>query len=300
MTNLISNSVPEDPLSVQPIVLLLLDGWGIAPASEANAFFAAKTPTLSALVKEYPVALLSTKEKTLNARYLSLGAGSDFADENIIPAITLTKILADKNLAQLKITETERLAALTHFFNGHQEEKLMYEEWKIISSEAGAQSLKSSLVLNRIGRELVKALKTDKYNFIATVMPTLDLVAASGDFKMIKKTVEAIDKNLRQIVSAVLDKKGIILISSAAGNVEYMKNMATELLDTKRTSNPVPLIIVGEEFKGRTIGLSEPVNDDLSLLPPAGNLGDLAPTILAIMNIPKPEEMTGHSLIDIN
>ncbi len=300
MTNSIFNTTSEEPPSVQPIVLLLLDGWGIAPASEANAFFAAKTPTLSALAKEYPVALLSTKEKTLNARYLSLGAGSDFADENTIPAITLTQILAAKNLTQLKITETERLAALTHFFNGHQEDKLMFEEWQIVSSEAGDHSIKSALALNRISRELIKALKTEKYNFIAVVIPTLDLVAASGDFKTIKKTAEAIDKNLRQIVATVLDKKGILLISSAVGNVEYMKNMATEMLDTKRTSNPVPLIIVGEEFKGRTIGFSEPANDDLSLLPPAGNLGDLVPTILAIMNIPKPEEMTGKSLIDIN
>ncbi len=293
-----SNNNPDLPPSAKPVVLLLLDGWGIAPASEANAIFAAKTPALSQLIKDYPVALLTTTKKTLNARYLSLGAGANLEDENIVPPTTLTKILSDNKLAQLKITETERLAALTHFFNGHQENKLMYEEWNIVSSEAGDHSVKPTLALNRISRELIKSLKADKYHFIIASIPTLDLVAPSGDFKAIKKVAELIDKNIRQIVSAVLDKKGIILISSAAGNVEYMKNMATELPDTEMTDNPVPLIIIGEEFKGKTIGLSEPVNDDLSLLAPAGNLWDLAPTILEMMNLPKSEEMSGNSLID--
>jgi len=293
-----SNNNSDLPPSATPVVLLLLDGWGIAPASEANAIFATKTPTISNLIKEYPVALLAVAEKTLNARYLSLGAGSDLDDEDIIPAATLTAVLSAQKFPQLKITETERLAALTHFFNGHQENKLMYEEWKIVSSEAGDHSIKPALALNRTSRELIKSIKANKYKFIAAAIPTLDLVATSGDFKAIKKVAEMVDKNIRQIVATVLDKKGILLISSAAGNIEYMKNMATELVDTDMTNNPVPLIIVGEEFKGKTIGLSEPVNDDLSLLAPAGNLGDLAPTILEMMNLPKPEGMSGNSLID--
>jgi bisphosphoglycerate-independent phosphoglycerate mutase (AlkP superfamily) len=74
--------------------------------------------------------------------------------------------------------------------------------------------------------------------------------------------------------------------------------MITELVDKDITNNPVPVFIVGEEYKGKTIGLSEPLNSDLSLLAPAGNLGDLAPTILSIFNLAKPAEMTGSSLID--
>lgn len=295
-----SNNNSDLPPSASPVVLLLLDGWGIAPASEANAIFATKTPTLSNLIKEYPVALLAVTGGSLNARYLSLGAGVGLLDENIVPSVTLAKTLSEQKIHQLKITETERLAALTHFFNGHQEDKLMYEEWKIVSSEAGDHSLKPSLALSRISRELIKSLKTEKYNFIVASIPTLDLVATSGDFKAIKKAAEALDKHIRQIVATVLDKKGTLLISSAAGNVEYMKNMATELIDTDMTNNPVPLIIVGQEFEGKTIGLSEPLSDDLSLLAPAGNLADLAPTILSIMNLPKPEGMSGESLIDKN
>lgn len=298
MTNTISHNNLDKPLSVGPVVFLLLDGWGIAPESEANAITAAKTPTFTNLIKEYPVALISAADKTLNARYLSLGVGQDLAQENLESAVTLTKILSDHNLKQIKITETERLAALTHFFNGHQESRLIGDDWQIISSEAGDHSIKPMLALTRIVRELIKALESDKYNFLTVAIPTLDLVAVSGDFKAVKKAVEKIDKNLKKIVETILDKKGVLIISAACGNAENMKSMTTDLVDREMTNNPVPLIIIGEDFKGKTIGLSEPLNNDLSLLNPAGNLGDLAPTILSIMGLPSVIEMTGESLID--
>ena len=296
----INNNSESDDLPLTPVVLLLLGGWGIAPSSEANAIFAAKTPNFLNLIKEYPVALLEAHDKTINARYLSLGAGRDLSDENIEVVSSLAKVISEANLKQIKITETERLAALTHFFNGHSETKFNGEDWNIVSSKTGDRELGPALVANRISKELIEALKTEKYNFIVVSMPTLDLVAASGDLKIIKKAAEAVDKNLKKIVEAVLDKKGVLIVSAASGNAENIKSMATDLTDKEITNNPVPLIIIGEEFKGKTIGLSEPLNDDLSLLAPAGNLGDLAPTILDIMNLPKPEDMTGHSLIDKN
>lgn len=298
MTNSTSHNNLDIPSSAGPLVLLLLDGWGVAPLSEANAMTSAKTPYLDDLIKDYPVALLAASHKTINARYLSLGAGSDLNDENFVPPISLTKILAHHNLKQIKITETERLAALTHFFNGHEESRILGEEWDIVSSEAGDHSVKPVLALNRISREVVKALNSEKYNFLTVAIPTLDLVAASGDFEAVKKVLKSIDQNLRKIIESVLHKNGVLIISSACGNAENMKSMTTELIDKNITANPVPLIIVGRDYKGKTIGLSEPLNNDLSLLAPAGNLGDLAPTILDIMNIDKPVEMTGKSLID--
>jgi 2,3-bisphosphoglycerate-independent phosphoglycerate mutase len=297
---LINSDNSSEPLPLTPVVLLLLDGWGISQISEANAIASAKTPTFLDLIKEYPVALLEARDKTVNARYLSLGSGQDLSDENIGVINPISKVISVAGLKQIKITETERLAALTHFFNGHSETKFIGEDWKIVSSKAGDHEVGPSLVANRISKELLDALKTEKYNFIVVAMPALDLVAKSGDLKMIKKTIEAVDKNLKKIVEAVLNKKGILVISAAGGNAENMKSMATDLVDKEITNNPVPLIIIGEDFKGKTIGLSEPLNDDLSLLAPAGNLGDLAPTILDIMNLPKPKEMEGNSLIDKN
>lgn len=288
----------SDPRPVKPVVLLLLDGWGIAPVSEANAISAAKTPTLTELTKEYPVALLTTGDKSLNARYLSIGSGSDLANENINPAATLSRVISGASLKQIKITETERLAALTYFFNGRSDNKPNGEDWEIVSSEVGQDRLKLDLASNLITKGLIKNLKTEKYSFLAVALPSLDLAAATGDLKIIKKAIEGADKNLRKIVDMVLAKKGTLIISAAGGNVENIKNMATELVDKEMTDSPVFLIIVGEDFKGKTIGLSEPLNNDLSLLAPAGNLGDLAPTILDIMNLSKPGGMTGESLID--
>lgn len=294
----INNKKQEEPLPYSPVVLLLLDGWGIAPISEANAIDPIDTPTFNDLIADYPVALLSAEDKSLNARYLSLGAGSDLNNENVNPAANITRVIANAGLRQIKITETERLAALTYFFNGHSDNKATGEDWKIISSQTGDDKTKTAEVAKKITSELVDSLKEEKYDFFAVALPTLDLVAASGNQKTIKKAIKIIDNSLRKIAEAVLDKKGVLIITAAAGNIENIKNMATELIDDEMTDNPVPLIIVGDNFKGVTIGFSEPINNDLSLLSPVGNLGDLAPTILDIMNIPKPGGMTGESLIN--
>ena len=298
MINNNSNNSDTPSKTAGPVVLLLLDGWGVAPLSEANAMTSAKTPYLDNLVKEYPVALLTAQNKTINARYLSLGAGQDLSDENFVPPTTLSKVLAEHNLKQIKITETERLAALTHFFNGHREDRHAAEDWKIVSSEAGDHNKKPVLALNRISRELIKATQGEKYDFLIASIPTLNLVATSGDFKTVKKVVEKLDSHLRKIVNLVLTKKGLIIISSACGNAERLKNMATDLVDKDITNNPVPVLIISEEYKGKTIGFREPLNNDLSLLAPAGDLGDVGPTILSIMGLAKPEEMTGISLFD--
>lgn len=287
------------PPRPRPVVLLLLDGWGVAPTGEANAIAAVKTPTWLNLIKEYPVATLNPGDKSLNARYLTLGAGQEIAKENTEVATTLTTVLAAADLKQVKIAETERFAALTHFFNGHAENKSSGEDWKIISSETGDHTVKLSLALKRTVREIIKAIDCDEpADFIAAAIPYLDLAAASNDFAVVEKAVEAVDKSLKKILTAVEVKNGVLIISAAGGNAEKMRNLGTELADKDMTNNPVPLLIIGQEFKGKTIGLTDPISNDLSLLAPAGTLADVAPTILKILGLELPAEMTGKSLID--
>lgn len=281
------------------VVLLLLDGWGVAPAGEANAITAAKTPTFLNLVKEYPVALLKAASQGWNSRYLTLGAGREIANENTELKINLSAVIASAGLKQVKIAETERFAALTHFFNTHHEDKFPGEEWKIISSKTGSKTAKPGLTLKRTVKEIISAVEAEEAPaFIAAAIPCLDLVAASGNFWEIKKAAEAVDKSLKEIFLAVSNKNGLLIITAAGGNAEKSRNLASDLPDTELTDNPVPFLIVGAEFKGKTIGLDDPLASDLSSLTPAGTLADVAPTILKIMKLVKPAEMTGESLIE--
>lgn len=288
---------PSESPFKETVVLLLIDGWGVAPAGEANIISLSRTPNFNRLIKDYPVALLQVKKKSLNARYLSLGAGQHLVDENIQVPAGLSETIAAAGLKQLKITESNRLAALTYFFNGGREEKLDGEDWRIISAQP-ADKIKPARVIEKIRRELEAALDSNEFRFIAVAIPSLDLIAQDGALEDIKKVVEVVDKNLGRIVEMVLNYSAKLVVSAACGNAEHAKNMATELDDKEMTDNPVPLIIVGHDFTGKTFGLKEPVSGDLSLLSPIGGLDDLAPTILEIMDLKIPATMTGKSLID--
>lgn len=281
----------------KPVVLLLIDGWGVAQLNEANIFSSAHLPVFSKLIKEYPVAVLQSSGKNLNLGYLNLGLGQELSDENIEPRSGLTGAIAKANLTQLKISETERFAAITHFFNGLNENKESGEDWVIVSSESNASNHKPVLALKRSFKEITSAINEDKYDFILASWPLLDLVSATGNFDAVKKAVEILDSYLKKVLISVQNKGGVLIISATHGNVERIRNIATELIDHEITGNPVPFLIVGEEFKGKTIGLTDTLDNDLSLLEPAGTLADIAPTILKILNIEKPTEMTGNSLI---
>jgi len=295
---LINTIQPESDRRSRPVVLLLLDGWAVAPATEVNAITSAKTPFFLSLIREYPVALLNPGQKSLNARYLTIGTGQEFNDENSTTDLTLTSVIAAANLTQIKIAETERFAALTHFFNGQAENKLAGEDWKIISSLSGHETVGPTLVFKRTVKAIIKTIEEEKLvDFIVAAIPYLDLIASSGDLAVVKKAVTDLDKNLKKIFTAVEAKNGILIISAAGGNVEKMHDLLTELPDTGITASPVPVLIVGADFKGKTIGLIEPFNNDLSLLAPAGTLADLAPTVLHILGLTPPPEMTGHSLL---
>jgi bisphosphoglycerate-independent phosphoglycerate mutase (AlkP superfamily) len=292
------------PPRLKPVVLLLLDGFAVAPANEGNAISSAKTTTISQLIKNYPVALLEAGKGNINARYLSLGLGRDITDENSNFGVTaasssLAAVISSANRRQLKISETLRFAALSNFFNGCQEEKFPGEDLKIISSVVKERKIKPGLISNRIFKELLSELeKPNPADFIVVAVPAIDLSAAQGDFEATKKIITAIDSHLKKVIAKILAVKADLLISSACGNAERMLDLGTELSDNNITANPVPLIIIGEQYKGKTIGLADPVGGDLSLLTPAGTLADLAPTILAIMGLEKPAAMTGKSLVE--
>ena len=269
----------------KPVVLVLVDSWGIAPKHSGNVFTDLKLKTFSGLVKNYPLALLST-HKTIKDRYNLLGAAG-----------LLTKAISEAGLSQLNLTESEKLTAAWHYFNGERDLSLEKETLKVISSKTGSRQEDFNQVLPEIIKIALSDIKKGHHDVLIISLANLDLVSASGNLETAKLAAKLIDKNLGRLVDTVLKQQGVLIMTAAYGHAESMINMATELPQSGITNNPVPFIIVSHDYQGRTIGLPDTLGDDLSLVDSVGTLENVAPTILKILNIPQPEEMTGTSLI---
>jgi len=272
------NNNPEDIDQPRLVVLLLLEGWGVAPDSEVNAIFQADTTNFLDLVKEYPVAVLDPGKEDINSRYLELGNG-------------LSDFISKKELKQIKVADSNRFAPDTYYFNNKQEGKLIGEEQIIISADQEAPH-------KEVIKETIKAIKSEEYQFILSSISDIDDIAGKGDLEAVKKVIEAIDDSLKKIVSEVLAKKGVVLISASSGHAEKTKDLALDVVNKDITNSPVPLVIVGEEFKDSNIGLTDAPSNDLSALPVSGTLKDVVPTILKAMKMDKPGEMMGKSFIE--
>jgi 2,3-bisphosphoglycerate-independent phosphoglycerate mutase len=210
----------------------------------------------------------------------------------------LAKILSDRGYKQLHVAETEKYAHITYFFNGGVEKPFPGEDNVIIpsprvSSYDKTPAMSAYEITNRILEELTQ----DKYDFIAVNFANPDMVAHSGNLEATVKAIEVVDECLGKIVNLVLSKDGFIVITADHGNAEEVINMRTGEINKEHSTAPIPFILIGREWEGKTIAGVEPVGKDLSLLKPAGLISDIAPTILKLLGIPKAKKMTGISLI---
>lgn len=296
-----TNNPDEDSRNLnnrpKPVVLLLLDGWGVATKSEANAISLAKMPNTLELAKEYPAFILFADSGNLNSRYLTLGTGCFFEKETeVLTKLDLSALVSSHGLKQLKIFDGERMAALAHFFNGRREEKINSEDWRIISAADKNNFFDPFLALEKISKETIKAVRSEYYDFITASCSVLDYLASTGNLMETIKAAEMLDKIIKRLANEVLEVGGTLLITSSHGNAEKMKNLATDLEDKEMTVNPVPFIFINEELSGKTISHYDAPDGDLSLLKPAGTLADVAPTIARLLQIEKSDFM-GKSLI---
>lgn len=195
----------------------------------------------------------------------------------------LGQYLADQNKTQLRIAETEKYAHVTFFFNGGREEPFDNEDRTLIPSpDVKTYDLQPEMSAFELTDALVAAIRSQKYDAIICNYANGDMVGHTGDFDAAVKAVEAIDKCLEQIVAAVEESNAELLITADHGNVEQMLDPRTNQPLTSHTSGPVPLVYVG------TSGL-EFISD--------GSLSDLAPTLLSLLDMPVPAEMTGKILL---
>lgn len=197
-------------------------------------------------------------------------------------ANTFGSYIADNGLTQLRIAETEKYAHVTFFFNGGVEKEFPGEDRCLIPSPLVATyDLQPEMSAYLVADEAVRRIESDKYDVIILNFANCDMVGHTGVFAAAVAAVEAVDECLGLVVDAVLARGGIVLITADHGNAEQMIDPETGGPFTAHTTFPVELILGG----AGPVGLK------------AGRLADLAPTMLDLMGLAKPAEMTGSSLI---
>jgi 2,3-bisphosphoglycerate-independent phosphoglycerate mutase len=211
---------------------------------------------------------------------------------------TLGEIISSAGLKQLRISETEKYAHVTYFFNGGRESKSEGEDHILVPSpQVVSYDLKPEMSAYAVTDIILKSISEDKYDFILINYANPDMVAHTGNLDATIKAVQYVDECLGKVIKAVLAKKAVALITADHGNSESMINLQTGQVLKEHTANPVPFVIVGERYQGMNFGWQDSPGNDLSLVQPQGILSDVAPTVLKILNINKPSEMTGRSLI---
>ena len=197
---------------------------------------------------------------------------------------TLGEYVSSKGLEQLRIAETEKYAHVTFFFNGGVEKENPGEERKVIPSpKVATYDLKPEMSAYEVTDELLNRLDQDKYDMIILNFANPDMVGHTGVVQAAVKAIEAVDECLGKIVDKVLEKDGTVFITADHGNAETEIDFSTGNPFTAHTTNPVPFVWVSNNIDGRTLK--------------SGKLADIAPTMLNVMNLEVPEEMTGECLI---
>ncbi len=196
---------------------------------------------------------------------------------------TFGEYISQKGLTQLRIAETEKYAHVTFFFNGGEEKQYPGEDRILIPSpKVETYDLQPEMSAEEVTQKVVEAIQSEKYNVIILNYANPDMVGHTGNLEAAIQAIEKIDECVQRVVNAIKEKNGALIITADHGNAEQMIDYKTGEPHTAHTTNPVPLILVGVD----NVTLKE------------GKLADLAPTMLDILDLEQPEEMTGESLIE--
>jgi 2,3-bisphosphoglycerate-independent phosphoglycerate mutase len=196
----------------------------------------------------------------------------------------LANVMAQTNLRNLRVAETEKYAHVTYFFNGGVEQPFPGEERLLVPSpKVATYDLKPEMSAAGIADAVVKAVEDGAFDVIIVNFANADMVGHSGKIEPTVKAVETVDACLGRIESAVRAQGGALLITADHGNAEMMIDPATGGPHTAHTTNPVPFIVVAE-------------NNKKFSLKPNGSLRDISPTVLGMLGIPQPDDMTGSDL----
>ncbi|MFA7654070.1 MAG: 2,3-bisphosphoglycerate-independent phosphoglycerate mutase [Candidatus Magasanikbacteria bacterium] len=211
---------------------------------------------------------------------------------------SLAETVSKAGAKQFHIAETQKYAHITFFLNGTIESPFENEDRAIIpSAKVTNFADKPEMSAYEITKEATKAIDSGKYDLIAVNIANPDMVGHTGDFEATKKACEVTDECAGKIVDHTLAQGGVVIITADHGNAEEVLNLQTGAMDKEHSTNPVPFLIIGKDFVGQAGPSGDPPEGDLSLMQPVGMLSDIAPTILKLMGIEQPADMTGKALI---
>lgn len=197
----------------------------------------------------------------------------------------LGKVLSDNKLRQLRLAESEKFAHVTYFFNAGHETPMPGEDRIEVPSpkDVPTYDLKPEMSMIWLTDVTLEKIEKGGYDFILVNFAGPDMVGHTGVIDAAIKSMEITDECIGRIVEKTLEIDGAVIITADHGNAEEMIDLQTGEPDTKHSVNPVPVIIIQKDIEARELTV--------------GNLADIAPTVLAIMGIEKPAEMTGRNLL---
>ena len=197
----------------------------------------------------------------------------------------LGEIASQAGIRQLRIAETEKYAHVTYFFNGGEESKFPGEERILIPSpkDVATYDLKPEMSARPVTEALIKHLREQDVGLVIANFANADMVGHTGNFEASVRAVEVIDECLGKVIDAALGKKGKLVVTADHGNIEQLIDYDTGMPHTAHTTNLVPVILIDDERKNCRLNQGSGV--------------DIAPTVLQLLGLPQPQEMTGHSLI---
>ncbi len=269
---------------------VLIDKNASISSGDSIIFFNFRSDRMRQIVKSISLKKFKEFDRGKPPADLNIATFSSYQDN--LPAqvvfssdkirVCLSSVMAANNISHFHIAETEKYAHVTYFFNGGIEQPFKGEKRLLIPSPAvKTYDLKPEMSAKKVTKKTIDFFKKNRPDVTIINFANADMVGHTGDFYAAMKAVQIVDTCLGQILRFAEQKKAIVLVTADHGNAEQMINPLTGLPDTEHTNNPVPFFILGQEK---------------FTLKRQGKLSDISPTILKLLKVEQPKEMTGESL----
>ena len=286
------------------VVLVLLDGWGIAPPGPGNLLASLSLPNLSDYLQQYPLAALATplvSNGSAQEAYCQIGSGQD---RSLIPGLGgvadqpgLAELLSLAGRRQAYFAETEKLPLLVECLAGGRQDSGI--EYRVVATPLNNNYNEQVLAAShQLIDQAVSYYRHHRPDFLAINLAAWSSVARYGTVESVAKAIVAMDKLLPKLINPIIQTGATILLTSAYGRLESLIDPLTEKVNFGPSNNPVPFLIIGRSWPGQSLGETEIATNDLSVLPLGGSLRSIAPTVLALLGVERPAYLE-HPLLPV-